>query len=230
MLNPYRVVGALFDALPDDGIVASGNASACIIPFQIAPLKSGQRLFSNSGAASMGHDLPAAIGASIAAPQRRVICLAGDGSLQMNIQELQTLKTLQPNLMVLVMANDGYLSIRLSHKNHFGRIIGADRASGVECPDYVAVARAYGLNAVDIRDEAGLAKLPEYINSRGPLLVQVHVDPEQAFAPKLQSRMDEHGKFLTPELDDVAPFLPPEELLAIRASAQAVRAEPKGVR
>ncbi len=223
-LNPYRVVDALFDALPDDAIVACGNASACILPFQIGRLRAGQRLFSNSGSASMGYDLPAALGAAIAAPGRRVVCLAGDGSLQMNVQELQTLKTLQLNVAVVVLANDGYLSIRLSHENFFGRVIGADRASGVECPDYVALARAYGLPAFDIRNEADLGRLPATLAGQGPVLVQLHVDPTQGFAPKLKSRVDAQGRFLTPELDDLFPFLPPDELQALHASAAAVKA------
>jgi acetolactate synthase-1/2/3 large subunit len=218
LINPYRAVEALFEALPADGIVASGNASACILPFQIGRLKRGQRLFSNSGSASMGYDLPAAIGASTAAPQRRVVCLAGDGSLQMNVQELQTLKTLQLNVAIVVLANDGYLSIRLSHENFFGRVVGADRASGVDCPDYVALAKAYGLNAVDIATPEELARLPELIGGTGPVLVQIHVDPAQGFSPKLKSRVDEHGKFLTPELDDMHPFLAPQELQAVRDS------------
>jgi len=225
LINPYRAVEALFEALPDDGIVACGNASACILPFQISRLKRQQRLFSNSGSASMGYDLPAALGAAIAAPERRVVCLAGDGSLQMNVQELQTLKTLQLNVAVVVLANDGYLSIRLSHENFFGRIVGADRASGVDCPDYVALARAYGLQAVDIATPEDLARLPELIQGHGPLLVQIHVDPAQGFSPKLKSRVDEHGKFMTPELDDMHPFLPAEELAELRAQARGASSE-----
>ncbi|RTL42083.1 MAG: thiamine pyrophosphate-binding protein [Burkholderiales bacterium] len=219
LINPYRAVQALFEALPADGIVASGNASACILPFQIAPLQRGQRLFSNSGSASMGYDLPAALGAALAAGGRRVVCLAGDGSLQMNVQELQTLKTLQLNVAVVVLANDGYLSIRLSHENFFGRVIGADRASGVDCPDYVALARAYGLPAVDIATPEALAELPALLQASGPVLVQIHVDPAQGFSPKLKSRVDEQGRFLTPELDDMHPFLPADELQAVRDSA-----------
>lgn len=225
-LNPYQVIDRLFQALPDDAIVACGNASACILPFQVGRLRHGQRLFSNSGAASMGYDLPAALGAALAAPGRRIVCVAGDGSLQMNVQELQTLKTLQLNVAVIVLANDGYLSIRLSHENFFGRVVGADRSSGVECPDYAALARAYGLLAIDIHDAAGLAKLPAALAQLGPILIQVHVDREQGFAPKLKSRVDEQGRFLTPELDDMHPFLPPDELQAIRDSAQRVRAGP----
>ncbi|WP_374435388.1 thiamine pyrophosphate-binding protein [Inhella sp.] len=224
-INPYAAVQALFEALPERGVVACGNASACILPFQVGRLRTGQRLFSNSGSASMGYDLPAALGAAIADPTRRVVCLAGDGSLQMNVQELQTLRDSQANVCVVVLANDGYLSIRLSHQNHFGTVLGADAASGLHCPDYVALARAYGLPAFDIHHPNELQRLREALYTIGPLLVQLHVDPLQAFSPKLQSRLDEQGRFQTPELDDVFPFLPARELNELRRSGQAIRSE-----
>jgi acetolactate synthase-1/2/3 large subunit len=223
-INPYHAIAALFAALPDRAVVACGNASACILPFQVGRIRAGQRLFSNSGAASMGYDLPAAIGAALADPGRRVVCIAGDGSLQLNVQELQSLKTLQLNVAVVVLANDGYLSIRLSHESYFDRVVGADRSSGVECPNYVALATAYGLQAHDLREPAELARLPALLAEPGPVLIQVHVDRLQGFSPKLKSRLDEQGRFLTPELDDLHPFLAPDELAAIRASAAAIRA------
>jgi acetolactate synthase-1/2/3 large subunit len=226
-INPYAAVSGVFDALPERAIVACGNASACILPFQVGRLKTGQRLFSNSGSASMGYELPAAIGASIAAPDRRVICMAGDGSLQMNVQELQTLSTLQLDVAIVVLANDGYLSIRLSHESFFGKVVGADRGSGVECPDYTKVAQAYGIAAVDLRSPADLARLPELINGSGPVLIQIHVDPAQGFSPKLKSRMDENGKFLTPELDDLFPFLDAPQLAELRESARKITHTPR---
>lgn len=226
-INPYQAVASVFAALPERAVVACGNASACIMPFQVGQLKAGQRMFSNSGCASMGYELPAAIGAALADPSRRVVCMAGDGSLQMNVQEMQTLATLRANVAIIVLANDGYLSIRSSHENFFGRIVGADRASGVECPDYTRLAHAYGLPSEDIREPAGLERIPQLIATPGPLLIQIHVDPSQGFSPKLKSRMVD-GRFLTPELDDMFPFLAPEELVAIRESAARVRATPAG--
>jgi acetolactate synthase-1/2/3 large subunit len=225
-INPYDVVARVFSALPDRAIVACGNASACILPFQVGRIKSGQRLFSNSGSASMGYELPAAIGAAIAGQGRRVICMAGDGSLQMNVQELQTISTLRLNIAIVVLANDGYLSIRLSHENFFGKVVGSDHASGVDCPDYVLLARAYGLAAFDLRRDSDLSKLPELINGQGPVLVQIHVDRAQGFSPKLKSRIDERGNFLTPELDDLFPFLAADTLAALRASAQDIKHMP----
>lgn len=227
-INPYAAVVRIFEALPDRAVVACGNASACIIPFQVGRIRAGQRLFSNSGSASMGYELPAAIGAAIGDPSRRVICMAGDGSLQMNVQELQTICTLQLNIAIVVLANDGYLSIRSSHENFFGKVVGADRGSGIDCPDYVLLARAYGLPAIDIRVAADLQQVPALVRKDGPILIQIHVDRGQGFSPKLKSRIDENGKFLTPELDDLFPFLAPMKLAAIRESAEKIRSQPHG--
>ncbi|NHC07260.1 thiamine pyrophosphate-binding protein [Azonexus fungiphilus] len=222
-LNPYVAIAAIFNQLRQDDVVVCGNASACILPFQIGHLQAGQRMFSNSGSASMGYDLPAAIGASRSG--RRIICFAGDGSLQMNIQELQTLKTLQSKLVIIVLNNAGYLSIWQTHENFFGRVIGATPASGVDFPDFVAVARAYGLTAEKIET---LDAIEACLKHDGPHLLDMRVDPAQGFAPRIKSRVDETGKFISPALDDMYPFLPTEELNAIRQSAKEIRANAKG--
>jgi len=220
-LNPYTVVAEIFRQLRDDDVVVCGNASACILPFQVGLLRAGQRMFSNSGAASMGYDLPAAIGASRAAA--RVICFAGDGSLQMNIQELQTLKTLQANIIVIVLNNAGYLSIRQTHENFFGQVVGATPASGVDFPDFSAVARAYGLAAARIDNLQEIDALNHWLKQDGPLLLDLCVDPSQGFAPRIKSRVDDNGTFVSPALDDMYPFLPPEELKEVRRSAREIR-------
>lgn len=228
-LNPYLVVDRIFRSMRDDDIVACGNASACILPFQIGSLKANQRLFSNSGAASMGYDLPAAIGAASVAVhgmRRRVICFAGDGSLQMNIQELQTLKTAGLNVIVVVLNNGGYLSIWQTHENFFGKVIGATPASGVEFPDFCAVASAYGITAQTIRSEGDLIELDRLLQTDGPLLLNIIVDSRQEFVPRIKSRVDDAGKFVTPELDDMHPFLGQDVIKSIRASANQIESMP----
>lgn len=223
-LNPYVVVDRVFKNLRDDDIVVCGNASACIIPFQIGSLRATQRLFSNSGSASMGYDLPAAIGAAVAGKKegRRVVCFAGDGSLQLNIQELQTLKTSGLNVVLVVLNNKGYLSIWQTHENFFGTVIGATPESGVEFPDFTAVATSYGVEARSIKSLEDFEHLPRLMEMDGPLLIDVHVDPHQEFAPRLKSRMDEDGNFVTPELDDMYPFLSETEREAVRREAEAI--------
>jgi len=224
-LNPYVIVDRIFRHMRDDDIAVCGNASACILPFQMAQLTANQRLFSNSGSASMGYDLPAAIGASFGTVpdnQRRVICFAGDGSLQMNIQELQTLKTTGRNVVIVVLNNGGYLSIWQTHENFFGRVVGATPASGVEFPDFEAVAQAYGIKSATIQSETDLPRLDALLQEDGPLLLNVVVDPRQEFSPRIKSRVDEQGRFVTPELDDMHPFLEPAEIARIRESAAAL--------
>lgn len=223
-LNPYRAVDRVSQNLRPDDVVACGNASACILPFQALRLGAGNRLFSNSGSASMGYDLPAAIGAACAQKGRRVICFAGDGSLQMNVQELQTLKTLGLPVIVVVLNNAGYLSIWQTHENFFGRVVGATPATGVEFPDFEALAKAYGLPAVTLQGEEALAGLDHHLAQDGPLLINLHVDPRQAFEPRIKSRVGPDGKFITPELDDMHPFLPEAERDAVRAQGLAIRA------
>lgn len=224
-LNPYVVVGSIFDSLRDDDIVVCGNASACILPFQLANLKCNQRLFSNSGSASMGYDLPAAIGAAAACKKtdQRIICFAGDGSLMMNIQELQTLCTSGLNVIIIVLNNAGYLSIRQTHENFFGKIIGATPESGVEFPNFASISSAFSIPSAKISNLQDFNKLSSYFETNGPFLLDIEVDPSQNFSPRIKSRVDENGKFVTPELDDMFPFLSDLTVSEVRNSALTIQ-------
>jgi acetolactate synthase-1/2/3 large subunit len=211
-LNPYHFVEYLFETLADDDVVVCANAAACIVPYQAGRLKSHQRLISNSGAASMGYDLPAAIGAAAARQGGRVICLAGDGSVQLNIQELQTIAHHRFPIKIFVFNNGGYLSIRQTQTNFFGRLVGESPASGVSFPDMVKVACAYGLPAVRISSAAELPRIREILESFGPALCEVCLDPAQEFEPRMKSRQLPDGTIVSPNLEDMFPFLDPEEL------------------
>ena len=218
-LNPYHFIDRLIRSLDSDDIIACGNATACIVPFQTAHLKAGQRLFSNSGSASMGYDLPAAIGAYYGAladrgRQRRVICLAGDGSIMMNLQELQTVAHLQLPIKIIVLDNRGYLSIRTSQGNFFKRLAGAGPESGVSFPDFVAVAEAFGLPALRIDGPDFEADIERVLASPGPCLCQVILDEQQQFEPRMSSRQLEDGRIVSAPLEDMFPFLDRDELAA----------------
>lgn len=213
-INPYALILGLFEALPKRAVVATGNASACIMSFQSGSLREGQRLFSNSGAASMGYDLPAAIGAAVADPEATVVCLAGDGSIQMNIQELETIGRLKLNVKVVVFDNEGYLSIKSSQANFFKRFTGCGPESGVGFPDFAAIARAYGLPAIRIEGAKSdwREELAREIARPGPGLVHAKVDPAQGFEPRMSSRKLPDGRIVSPELEDLHPFINPEEM------------------
>jgi acetolactate synthase-1/2/3 large subunit len=213
-VNPYCFVERLFDQLVPGDVVVTANASACIVPFQAARLKAGQRLYSNSGSASMGYDLPAALGAAVGAPGQRIICLAGDGSLQMNVQELATLAYHRLPVKIFVLANNGYHSIRQTQQAYFPESpVGFDPATGVGFPRTEGLALAYGLAHVRVEDHAGLdAAICGTLEAPGPVLCEVVLDPAQPFSPKLASRRLEDGTMVSPSLEDMAPFLSREEL------------------
>jgi acetolactate synthase-1/2/3 large subunit len=220
-INAYHFIDELFERLGPDDIVVCGDATATIVPYQIGRLKPGMRLISNSGAASMGYDLPAAIGAAIARPDARVICLAGDGSIMMNLQELQTLRAQGANVKVLVLDNGGYLSIKQTQWNFFGREFGASPDSGVTFPDFLRIGEAFGLPAADLTRDGWRRELADVLGREGPVVCRVRLDRKQEFQPRLKSRMVD-GVIRTPELEDMFPFLPPEEIEAVRQSALAL--------
>lgn len=212
-INQYYFIEMLFGEAPDDAVFACGNATACITPFQAGLLKKGQRLFSNSGSASMGYDLPAAIGASVAAPDRTVICLAGDGSLQMNVQEFATLAALKLPVKVFVLENGGYLSIRSTQRNFFGRLVGEGPESGLLFPNFVRLAEAYGLPVRLLDMEHPSEDIAQALKSEGPQVVVVPLDLEQGFEPKTSSKRLPDGRMVTAPLEDMAPFLDRKEFL-----------------
>lgn len=212
-INSYYFVEELFHRLVDDDVVVCGNGTACIVPFQAGRLRKGQRMFSNSGAASMGHDLPAAVGAAVGRDGKRVICLAGDGSIQLNIQELQTVAHHQLPIKIFVLNNDGYLSIRTTQRNFFGNLVGESPASGVSFPDMVKVATAYGLPAFRIDQADFVGRIDEALNLPGPVLCEVMLDPNQTFEPRSSSKQLPDGRIVSAPLEDMFPFLEREELL-----------------
>ena len=212
-INPYHFIEILFNQLAADDVVVTGNATACIVTFQTAKLKLGQRLFSNSGSASMGYDLPAAIGAAVAREGGRVICLAGDGSLQLNIQELQTVAHYGLPVKIMVLNNEGYLSIRTSQKNFFGDTVGESPQSGVSFPNYVKLGEAYGIPSHHIETEDFTPALCAALESSGPELCEVMLDPAQGFEPRQSSRAQPDGRIISAPLEDMYPFLDRNELL-----------------
>jgi acetolactate synthase-1/2/3 large subunit len=211
-LDPYQFMEQLSAIMADDDVVICGDATACIVSFQVMQIRMGQRLISNSGSASMGYDLPAAVGAAVARNGGRVICVAGDGSLQLNIQELQTIKHHQLPVKLFVLNNGGYLSIRTTQTNFFGRQMGSGPGSGVSFPDFVKVGCAYGIPSIRIDRASDMPRVQAALDQPGPTLIEVMLDPRQEFEPRVKSKQLPDGKIVTPALEDMYPFLDPEEL------------------
>jgi acetolactate synthase-1/2/3 large subunit len=212
-LNPYYFIEQLSAKLAGDDVIVCGNATSCIVPFQTMRLRKDQRLISNSGSASMGYDLPAAIGAAFARPGKRVICLAGDGSIQMNIQELQTVVHHHLPLKIFVLNNCGYLSMRMTQSGFFDRLTGESASTGASLPDMVKVACAYGIPSLRIDRQSQFEQVDRALAADGPALIDVVVDPNQEFEPRSRARQLPDGRIVSPNLEDMYPFLNEGELL-----------------
>ncbi|MGP8199568.1 MAG: thiamine pyrophosphate-binding protein [Limisphaerales bacterium] len=212
-INPYHFIEELFKLLGENEVVVCGNATASVVTFQAARIKRGQRVFANAGSASMGYDLPAAIGAAIARPGQRIICLGGEGSMMLNLQELQTVAHHKLPVKVIILNNDGYLSQRTTQSSFFnGLLIGEGPQSGVSFPDMVKIGEAFGLPSVRLENPAFQAALAQFLDAPGPGLANVILDRDQLFEPKLSSRRLTDGRMVSAKLEDMSPFLDREEL------------------
>lgn len=214
LLSLYRFTDVLSDLMEEGDIIATGSAGFSVELFLLAlKLKRGQRCFHNRGTGSMGFGLPSAIGACIASNRQRTICVEGDGGLQMNAQELATLCAQNLPVICFVINNNGYASIRASQQNYFKRQFGADSQSGLLLPNLELLAGAYGVSYMRVENGEDLeAQLSKALNTKGPLLCEVLVMPEEPRIPRVASRQLPDGKMVSSPLEDLFPFLDRAEL------------------
>lgn len=216
VVNPYCFTERLFDALSLDEVIVMADATAAVVTVQAAKLKKGQRLYSNSGAASMGYDLPATIGAWHAMPQgsQRIICLAGDGSIMQNLQELQTIVGQNIPAKIFLYNNSGYHSIRQTQQAYFnGHSVGCGPDSGVTFPDFGKIVQAFGFAYTRVSEHQNMDRaIADTLAAPGAAVCEIFIDKAQNFAPKVSSRRFEDGTMETAPLEDLAPFLPRDEL------------------
>lgn len=213
VINPYHLTYELTKALKEDDIFVMANGSACVCPFQNAIVKEEQRYILNSGNASMGYALPASIGASYEANGRNIICLEGDGSIMMNLQELQTIVYNKLPIKLFVINNNGYSSIRQTQRNFFeGHMTGSGVESGVSVPDFVKIGEAFGLKSRRITNPKTMPEdIKEVLSAPGAVLCEVMVEKEYSFLPKLSARKLDDGTMVSPSLEDMYPFLDRKE-------------------
>lgn len=214
-VNVYAFIKTLSDKLSEGQITVVGNGSACVVGSQAYVIKKSQRFILNSGAASMGYDLPAAIGACIASDKSEIICVTGDGSIQMNLQELATISFHRLPIKIFVINNDGYHSIRQTQSNYFGKpLVGVGRDSGdLGFPKFEKLIPAYELPYYQLRDNQTMSvDLDEILAKNAPFVCEVFVDTEQKFEPKVAARKLPDGTLVSATLENMSPFLSEEEL------------------
>ena len=214
--NVYCFMRDLSRALEPQDVIVTGNGSAYVASSQALQIKEGQRYVSNSGAASMGYDLPAAIGACMAAGGARTICLSGDGSIQMNLQELQTIVFHKLPIKTFVINNAGYHSMRQTEGNLFPEKtpvgIGPE-THDLSFPSMEKISAAYGMPYVSAHINGEIASAIEAtLKAEGPALCEIFVATDQKFEPKSATKKLPDGTLVSPPLEDLAPFLPREEL------------------
>jgi acetolactate synthase I/II/III large subunit len=197
------------EAGPDDRVVSGSSGSAIEVFLLAYRARRGRRVFHTAGLGAMGFGIPGSIGVCLGSGGRKTICVDGDGGFQLNIQELATIAQLQLPIKLFVLNNSGYASIRATQKNYFGEPnIGCDSNTGVSIPDYRKVARAYGLKTAVIEDQSDLrAAVRRVLRSRGPVVCDVHVIPEEIRAPRVTSIQRADGSFVSKPLEDLWPFL-----------------------
>lgn len=215
-INPYAFIDSLFNELPQNETIVCGNGSACVMTFQAAKLKKGQRLFTNSGAASMGYGFPAAIGVAVNKKGKRVVCLDGDGSFQMNLQEMQTMVHNKLNIKIFYFNNSGYHSIRQTQTNLFSNhcLVGVSEDNGISFPECEKIAYCYGVpyfKLSNINDAKEV--ISKVLTQEGPVMCEVLLDKTQNFEPKISSKIAEDGSMISTAIDDMYPFLSKEEYL-----------------
>lgn len=212
-INVYEFVHTLSKAMKENDILVAGNGSACVCAHQAFEIKKGQRVFWNSGNASMGYDLPASLGAYYESNGRNVVCLAGDGSIMMNIQELQTVAFNKIPLKIFVINNNGYSSIRQTQRNFFnGNMTGSGIDSGVGVPDFCKLAQGFNIKSVRVSELKTMqSKIEEVLNAKEPVICEVITEKEYAFSPKLSAKKLPDGTMVSPSLEDMFPFLDRDE-------------------
>ncbi|HLC94609.1 MAG TPA: thiamine pyrophosphate-binding protein [Patescibacteria group bacterium] len=213
-VNPYCFIEVLSRYIKPTDCLALANATASICTYQALDFPQGTRILTSSGSAPMGYGLPAAIGMCFARGKKKTICLEGDGSIQLNLQELQTVVHNKLPIKLFIYNNAGYVSIRLTQKGLFeGRFVATSTDSGVSWPNIIKIAKAYGIATERISNHSEMErKIKKVLSRRGLILCEIMVSPDQGFWPKAASMKLPDGSFVSRPLEDMAPFLSRKEL------------------
>ena len=213
--NVYAFIRYLSSRLPENSLTAVSNGACCVVGNQAYVIQKGSRMANNSAVASMGYGLPAAIGTCISGGHRDTICLEGDGSIMMNLQELQTVLTNHLPIKIFLINNSGYHSIRITQTNLFNKnFVGIGPDSGdLSFPEYKKIAEAFGYRYFCARSNSEMMNtVDEVLKIEGPVFTEIFTDTNQVWEPKSSTKRLPDGTLVSPPLEDLAPFLPREEI------------------
>lgn len=214
--NVFAFMRYMSEQLPENSLTAVSNGACCVVGHQDYCIKKGTRFIINSAIASMGYGLPAAIGLCLASGRRETICLEGDGSIMMNLQELQTIITNKLPIKIFLINNQGYHSIRITQNNLFSEHckVGIGPESGdLSFPDYKKIAKAFGYPYFEAHSNDEMKQIVDKVlDTTGFVFCEIFTNTDQVWEPKSSTKRLEDGTLISPPLEDLAPFLPREEL------------------
>jgi acetolactate synthase-1/2/3 large subunit len=201
-VSHYAFIETLSKVKPKNMHIVTSDGSANVVTMQVMDLEGEQRLITNTGCAPMGYGLPAALGAST---HHEVICIEGDGSLHLNVHELQTMKHYNLPIKLILLNNDGYTSIKISQKTFFnGKFVASEKNSGVSFPNFEKLIKAYDLPYLSIKtNDKAEDVLNEFFSLDGPAVCEVFTDPNEYHEPKVVASLDKNGKFIPGELKNI---------------------------
>ena len=213
--NVYAFIKYLSSRLPENSLTAVSNGACCVVGHQAYEIQKGSRVANNSAIASMGYGLPAAIGTCIGGGRKETICLEGDGSIMMNLQELQTILTNHLPIKIFLINNNGYHSIRITQTNLFNKnFVGiGPESDDLSFPEFKKIAEAFGYRYFSAHSNEEMKSVVDAVlKLEGPVFTEIFTDTEQVWEPKSSTKRLEDGTLISPPLEDLAPFLPREEL------------------
>lgn len=214
--NVYAFVRYLSSRLPKNSLTAVSNGACCVVGNQAYVIQKGSRMANNSAVASMGYGLPAAIGTCIGGGRKTTICLEGDGSVMMNLQELQTILTNKLPIKIFLINNNGYHSIRITQSNLFSehsKVGIGPESNDLSFPEFEKIAKAFGYPYYSAHSNAEMKRVvDEVLQTEGPVFCEIFTDTKQVWEPKSSTKRLDDGTLVSPPLEDLAPFLPREEL------------------
>jgi acetolactate synthase I/II/III large subunit len=202
-VSNYFFIEKLNNHLTEKDHIVTSDGSANVVTMQVMKLKGNQRSITNTGCAPMGYGLPAAIGAS--SNNTRIICLEGDGSLHLNIHELQTMKHNNLPIKLIILNNNGYLSIKLTQKFLFkGKYVASEKSSGVTFPDFEKLMNAYDLPYFNIKNHSEIDyTLEKFLKNNNPSVLEVFIDENEPHEPRVIPVMDKNNNFTPGKLSDI---------------------------
>lgn len=211
-VNSYYFCERLSEAASDKDVILIDTSSIFHVACQTWAIKTGQRFLTTGGISTMGYWV-AGMGACLGSKKRRTIVITGDGSLQMNIQELATISQNKLPIKIFVLNNNGYLLIRLTQKTHLGsRFMGESPKTGLGSPNFMDIAKAYGIKGIRIDSVRNIyKKINDVLNLRGPVICEVMSPKWQLIIPRIFSERQPDGSFVSRPYEDLFPFLDREE-------------------